>query len=108
MLFSNYEIDMTVIDILDSQLNCLYLTSTSFWYILLTSYQYPWSTKTLWWLIRISSYIEQVFLRYCCFWNVITMIGLILIYSIFQAIILSLVTENIKRVTGLVFMFSVT
>ena len=35
-------------------------------------------------------------------------VGLILIYSIFQAIILSLVTENIKRVTGLVFMFSVT
>ena len=35
-------------------------------------------------------------------------IGLILIYSICQATILSLVTENIKRVVGLVFIFSLT
>ena len=35
-------------------------------------------------------------------------IGLNLIYSICQATILSLVTENIKRVAGLVFIFSLT
>ena len=99
MSFSNYKIDMTVIDILDSQLNYLYLTSTSFWYILLTSYisirGLPKHFDDL------AEFPLLLFLKR-------GYIGLILIYSIFKAIISSLVTENIKRVAGLVFIFSLT